>query len=416
MKRQDLQRAFGDAPDEFRLRLRQTLDGLEERKMKQRYKLSTVLIAAVLLIAVLAGAGIAANELGVFHLLTDTAIPIFPLEGAEEMVSTNLGSVENEYATFSVEQAVFDGQGLLIQCRLTPKDTEKYVLFDAFMQNIDTEQYIVEESHDEIDVDEYGWSSDEGEYLLTKKNGEWEFTLNGEKAEMAGSIEEACERGMMFFEQDGKVYYSYTNCNVLGRKDGKEILDYWVHGYTEDDLVTLDTGDVREEEDGSIIWWMSGMAYDVIDAKEVTVNVGANVQLGNETYAMDEISFTLDKSEQERKYSIVPEDDSLEECFPGFSGSMVFTKVRGYLKLECDLSAGDDSDADLFDVDYRLYNLDGTEINVGSGGGFEENGKQVWYMEMQSVEEVPEAIILEARNVENGKITMAKVECKIVAE
>ena len=39
MKRRDFQRAFGDAPEDFRLRLRQTLDGLEEKEMKKRYKI-----------------------------------------------------------------------------------------------------------------------------------------------------------------------------------------------------------------------------------------------------------------------------------------------------------------------------------------------------------------------------------------
>ena len=50
MNRRDFQRAFGDVPEDFHLRLQETLDGLEEKNMKKKYKLSTVLIAAVLII------------------------------------------------------------------------------------------------------------------------------------------------------------------------------------------------------------------------------------------------------------------------------------------------------------------------------------------------------------------------------
>ena len=141
MNRKDMQRAFGNADDAFRLRLRQTLDGLEEKEMKKKYRLSTVLIAAVILVAVLAGAGIAASRLGIFDFL-DTANPIVPLPGAEEMVATNLGTSENEYAVLSVEEAVFDGQGVMVKCRLTPKDAEKYAMFNAFMQGAPDDIYI----------------------------------------------------------------------------------------------------------------------------------------------------------------------------------------------------------------------------------------------------------------------------------
>ena len=120
MNREDWKRIYGDVPEDFRLRLRSTLNGLEERKMKKR-KVSVALIAATLILALMAGVGIAASQLKLFRML-DTAEPIVPLEGAEDMVATDLGSSENEYAVLTVEEAVFDGQGLLVQCRLSPRD------------------------------------------------------------------------------------------------------------------------------------------------------------------------------------------------------------------------------------------------------------------------------------------------------
>ena len=80
MKRTDWQNAFGEVDEDFHLRLRSTLDGLEERDMKKRKNLTAILLAAALIVALLAGAGIAASQLGVFHML-DSADPIVPLEG-----------------------------------------------------------------------------------------------------------------------------------------------------------------------------------------------------------------------------------------------------------------------------------------------------------------------------------------------
>ena len=95
MKRADWQRAFGEVPEDFHLRLRSTLNGLEEKEMKKKRNLTLTLLAAALIVALLAGAGIAASKLGVFDMLKKTADPIVPLEGAQELVGTNLGSAEN---------------------------------------------------------------------------------------------------------------------------------------------------------------------------------------------------------------------------------------------------------------------------------------------------------------------------------
>ena len=142
MKRTDWQNAFGEVPEDFHLRLRSTLDGLEERDMKKRKNYTAILLAAALIVALLAGAGIAASQLGVFHML-DSADPIVPLEGAQELVGTNLGSVENEMVKLTVEEAVFDGQGALVQLRIAPKD-DQYVLFDSMLQDAPEELFETE--------------------------------------------------------------------------------------------------------------------------------------------------------------------------------------------------------------------------------------------------------------------------------
>ena len=54
MKQNDWQKLFGEADEDFHLRLLETLNGLEDKKMKKGYKYTTVLIAAVLMVALLA--------------------------------------------------------------------------------------------------------------------------------------------------------------------------------------------------------------------------------------------------------------------------------------------------------------------------------------------------------------------------
>ena len=94
MRQKEWQSAFGEVPESFHNGLCAVLDGLERSREKKKGRLSSVLIAVALLTALLAGAGIAAKELGLFSFLTDASGPIVPLEGAAELVDRNLGTVE----------------------------------------------------------------------------------------------------------------------------------------------------------------------------------------------------------------------------------------------------------------------------------------------------------------------------------
>ena len=413
MNQKDMQHAFGHADEAFRLRLRQTLDGLEEKEMKKRYKLSTVLIAAVLLVAVLAGAGIAASQLGIFDFL-NTANPIVPLPGAEEMVATNLGTSENEYAVLTVEEAVFDGQGVLVKCRLTPRDTEKYVLFDGFMQNAPEDIYIIENVPAEVGEGVGEMETELGLQTVINQNGVQQLLLNGEEIEIPESREAALEAGLYVYRMDGKLYD--VNCweyKVLGRRDGKEIMGYGISCGVEDDLVIIDSADAREEADGSIVWWQSGIADEVLDADEIVMQANAWVQPVDERLDLPELTFTLPKSETERKYNFIPAGDAFGERFEIVNCSMVCTKVRGYIKIYYRYQQAETGEE--MGIDFRLYDAEGNRINTGSGSCTEENGQYCWNMEIQSFEEVPETIFLEAKVIGEDK-TLGRVECKLVEE
>ncbi len=149
MNRKRWQRAYGDAPQDFHRRLADTLAGLEEHKSqppaqppKGRVRRGLVLLAAVL--TLLAGGALAANHLEIFHILTNSSAPILPLEGAEDMAVTGLGAVENHLVRVSVEEAVFDGQMVLLRLRFTPQDSEHYALLDEFLQDTIGDDYILE--------------------------------------------------------------------------------------------------------------------------------------------------------------------------------------------------------------------------------------------------------------------------------
>ena len=55
MKRTDWQNAFGEVDEDFHLRLRSTLNGLEEKDMKKRKNYTAIMLAAALIVAALMG-------------------------------------------------------------------------------------------------------------------------------------------------------------------------------------------------------------------------------------------------------------------------------------------------------------------------------------------------------------------------
>ena len=420
MNRKDMLRAFGGADEAFRLRLRQTLDGLEEKEMKKRYKLSTVLIAAVLLLAVLAGAGVAMTRLGIFDLF-DTADPIVPLPGAEEMVATNLGTSENEFAVLTVEEAVFDGQGVLVKCRLTPKDTEKYAMFNAFIQDTPEDIYITESFPAEFGEGSSEIHSEDGVISITNTPGKQQLLVNGEQVEIPADRETALEKGLPVYLNNGILCYTeFNDFRILGRRDGRETIGYWIDVSVGDELIIPNISTAQEQEDGSIVWWQSGIADEVLDADSIELHVSARLYEGDETgeekTAVDEITFMLPKSEDERLYNIMPVGDGKGERFEILSGSISFTKVRGYFNVNYayeQAATGED-----MGITFRIYDAAGNEITTGSGSTSvkpDENGVHWWSMEMQSFEEIPETIFLEAKVIGEDK-TLGRVECKLAEE
>ncbi|MGN1006157.1 MAG: hypothetical protein ACI4O8_06560 [Aristaeellaceae bacterium] len=412
MKRTDWQNAFGEVDEDFHLRLRSTLNELEETDMKNRKNLAVIILAAALIVALLAGAGIAASQLGVFHML-DSADPIVPLEGAQELVGTNLGAVENDLVKLTVEEAVFDGQGALVQCRLSPRDTERYAMFNSFMQDAPEEEYITETVPAEVAEGSQEIETDDGVYTIINE-AEHSLLFNGVPIEFPASWDAAQAANIPVYEENGAIYYGdYREYRVLGRRDGRQTIDYWISVYTGDDRIELDAYDAEGQADGSVLVWCSGFADEKLDAEEIEAHVIGEISVDGVDTMLDEIAFTLPKTDAERRCSLQPVGEGKGERFEILSGSIIFTKVRAYMALDYRYEQAEKGEE--MGIDFRLYDGDGNRITTGAGNCTEVDGIWHWNMEMQSFAEIPETIWLEAKVIGEDK-TLGRVECRLIEE
>ena len=392
MNRYEWQKAFGEAPEGFRDQLRSTLNDLEDKEMKRRYKFSTMLAAALIAALLIVGAGFAAGQLGIFKILNR----IEPLEGAEEMVAVNLGSVENELVTMSVEEAVYDGYGAILKLHITPKDTEKYAMFASMLQDSPEDIYNIEDVPVEVGEGETQIVTDKGEIIEIPT-----------------------------YEKDGVLYYAdQYEMRILGRKDGREMIYYWP-SITEadgepnqgDGWVTgrfFDSMDAEEQPDGSVIVWCASTGAETARPDRLDVSVSAKISLDDEAVPLESLNVTLVKTEAERTVTLEPVGDGQGEGFKILSGEVNFTRMKAYFKLDY----VDQSDA-MYGTSIRLFDAQGNEIFTGSGWSREtgiEDGKPVNHavLEMQSLEEIPESIWVEVKAIDGNPL--GRVECRVIAE
>lgn len=143
-------RLSGLQPDPW---LAQRLLAGEEKNMdiNRSYKVSMIRRAILIVAALLALSAIAfaATKLNLFSSMTRYTNPIVPLDGAEELVETGLGSAENEWATVTVEEAAYDGQGAMALVRITPKEPEKYALLNDLLMDTPEDEYDIRIVHEE---------------------------------------------------------------------------------------------------------------------------------------------------------------------------------------------------------------------------------------------------------------------------
>lgn len=328
--------------------------------MRRSIKFSTSLVAAVLAVVLLAGAAFAAAQLNIWEALNN-ADPIIPLEGADELVATDLAVAENEYFRILVQEAVYDGYGAIVKIKAEPVNPDTHIILANYMIAADVpnlDEYIIEENT----TDGIGWSE------------------------------------------------------IIGRKDGKEII--WL-GTPQPKTTNVDpdkTFDLfnsyrdQANPDGSLDIWITGtFANDLPDTLNINLSTrGMDAEYNTVYGSIENLTFDLIKNNRERTVQLTPAGGSQIDGFELVDARITFTEVRGYISVEYTGSAEEQDTG----VSLRLLDKDGNQITTGSGQCMElENGHFRWELEMQSFDEIPETMILEVRIIDEGAI--GQIECNV---
>ena len=131
MTERDLQRVLTQSVQDVHLsdaaRRSIRLATKEEKPVRSKKIVALVL---VLMLALSASVGIAA-ELGMFDYLARTfGQDVLP--GANDLIREDVASGENDYATYRIKQAVYDGKSVALFTEIRPKDEHTLILSDGW--------------------------------------------------------------------------------------------------------------------------------------------------------------------------------------------------------------------------------------------------------------------------------------------
>lgn len=131
MTERDLERILTQSVEDVHLsdaaRRRIRLATKEERTMKSKKLIGIVL---ALILALTASVGIAA-ELGMFDYLS-RKFGQDVLPGANDLIREDVASGENDYATYHIRQAVYDGKSVSLFTEIRPKDEHTLILNEGW--------------------------------------------------------------------------------------------------------------------------------------------------------------------------------------------------------------------------------------------------------------------------------------------
>ncbi len=150
MTERDLTRVLTDhvsgvhLPDEARRNIRRMAK--EDSRMMHK---KTFIIALAVVLMLMSTTAIAAG-IGILGFGGGRTLP-----GAEGLVTSNLGQSENEYATYIIKEAVYDGRTASILVEITPKDERTLIIPEVFVPEEDLFAFLLPLNHydDVIDPD-----------------------------------------------------------------------------------------------------------------------------------------------------------------------------------------------------------------------------------------------------------------------
>ena len=386
-------------------------EGKEKGKMRKKRR---IVLALALALALLSVTAFAASKLDLFRFMAKARDPIEPLDGAEALVSTDLGSAENELVTLRVEEAVYDGQGVMVLARLAPKDPEQYALHNSFFLDMPEEEYLVEYGPAEVPEGVYPYANG----TMEIRNGPDERTLyvDGEPVELPTDRETADAAGLPVYLDGDAMYFTHQESRQVTRLDGKQMIFFEAvmapASEGAEGLANGMSGNAEAQPDGSVLLWFDAFS-DAPLPETVEMKLNVSVFLDGEPFPLEDIAFSLDRAEPERTAAFAPEGDgAIGERVRIRAVNMTVTKVRGYLTIDYEYQA---AEGEPMGISFRLYDGEGNEIHTGSGGGMfdAETGIYREQQEMQSFDEIPTSLILEAKAIGGevlGRCTVALQE------
>ena len=356
MKQSDWQRAFGQPDQAFHRAFTETLEQLEEINMKKRYKISTLLVAAVLLTLAFAGAALATGGFGIF----DRA-DVPPLKGAEALVETGLGTTANDLVRLTVEEAVRDEGEITALIRLTPLDPEHYALFNYTLDIMPEDVYNIEK------------------------------TVNADGTE------------------------TWT---VKGRVDGRTVIDYWP-SFDMDGAISGGSLDAVSQPDGSVLIRATIEPEDAVTDDTVFYAL-ATLTVNDERTKLDAVRFTLSKKEETRTASYVPVDNGEIERVKVYGVKPESTSVSAIAHVSCAyLPKNTDMGVSFHYMNGSgiLYETGSGSGKALPDGEYEipQGYEGVLYSDrLQAMAELPDELILEAKVIGEdtilGRVTLKRVD------
>lgn len=135
MRQYDWKHAYGQPPSEFHQGLCQTLRTLSEQELSEQEQVSgshakSLLLIAILILALLAGVAFAVNQLNLLKYLYEDQPPV---EDSSAILTNFDTTVSNDMLTVSVEEALFDGKGLILTIRYRLNDAQHYYFGESFV-------------------------------------------------------------------------------------------------------------------------------------------------------------------------------------------------------------------------------------------------------------------------------------------
>ena len=275
----------------------------------------------------------------------------------------------------------------------------------------------------ELPESEQEFDLDGRQMKIVNEGGRTQLFVDGASVEIPEGKDAALAQGLPIYAQGGKAYYAdLEEYQVKGAKDGREIMGYWpvirVSGEADDASAQglenfFDSMDAEGQPDGSVIVWASGYADAPLDAGELKISCGAKIYLDGAEIALDGLELSLPKNEEERKVTFAPVGDGKGERFEILSGSITFTKVRGYFTLDYKYQQAESGEE--MGITFYMYDADGKRITLGGGSCSEQDGVYHEVGEMQSFAEIPETIWLEAKVI-GESATLGRVECRLTEQ